>query len=75
MPVELHFHTAVPLNDGVPANRVLKGFNNHLRTTLPGSLDGIVHIGDQITSALLPKWKRYRRPESEYRKHAYWRRH
>src|SRR6266702_44165 len=71
MPVELRVHATRPLNDCVPANRIVEGSDQDIRARGLGGADRLVHISDQIACALQPEWIRNRRLESEYRYGAY----
>src|ERR1700739_502451 len=67
MPIQLRVHAAWPLNDRVPANRIIEGSDQDIRARGPGGADRFVHIRDQIAGALQSEWIRNRRLEPEYR--------
>jgi len=52
VPVDLHVHAARPLDDGVPADRVWEGGDQHIRAAALRGGDGDIHIGDEIAVAL-----------------------
>jgi hypothetical protein len=49
MPVELCVHSTGPLNDGVPANRIIERSDQQVRASRFRSADGFVHVWHQIT--------------------------
>ena len=66
MPVELHVHTAGPLDYGIFANSVVEGGNDESGAIGAGSTHCEIHVRHQVADALGAEWKWHRRGITEH---------
>src|ERR1700743_695079 len=56
MPVQLHFHAARPLHDGVHTNRILEWLDEDAGARCARRTDRLVHVSNEISGPLETKW-------------------
>jgi nitrite reductase/ring-hydroxylating ferredoxin subunit len=60
MPVQLHIHTARPLNNDIPPDRIVKWTDEHVRAIRASCPHRSVQVGHQIACAFHAEWIRDR---------------